>query len=189
MKSIGISIILAFVFLLTACVPSLNPLYTEQDLVFDKSILGVWTDDKQTETWEFVYVDEKEYKLVHTDEDGKKGEFEARLLKIEGKLFLDIAPVRSQLGQNDFYNGHLLSTHSFIQVSQEGKTFRLSYLESKWLKQYLEKNPGAVRHTSIDGEILFTDSTKNLQKFIAANLNTPGAFSNTETFKRKEAAK
>ena len=70
MKPIGISIILAFVFLLTACVPSLNPLYTEQDLVFDKSILGVWTDDKQTETWEFVYVDEKEYKLVHTDEDG-----------------------------------------------------------------------------------------------------------------------
>ena len=187
-KPYSLVLIASFVFL-TACVPSLNPLYTEQDLVFDKSILGVWTDDEQTETWEFVYVDEKEYKLVHTDESGKKGEFEARLLKIDGRTFLDIAPVRSHLGQNDFFNGHLLSAHSFIQVSQEGKTFRLSYLEPKWLKPYLEKNPAAIRHTSIDGEILFTDSTKNLQKFISAHLNTPGAFSNSISVKRKEAAK
>ncbi len=183
-----IALISSFVFL-TACVPSLNALYTEQDLFFDKALIGVWTDGEQSETWEFTFADENEYKLVHTDELGKQGEFEARLLRIDGRTFLDIAPVRPRLSQNDFFSSHLLSVHSFVRLSQEGKTFRISYLETKWLKPFLEKNPAAVRHALIDGEILFTDTPKNLQKFIGANLNTLGAFSNPVTLQRKESAK
>jgi hypothetical protein len=183
----SIALIASFTFL-TACVPSLNPLYTEQDLIYNKALLGVWTDGEKTETWEFTFADENEYKLVHTDEFGKKGDFEARLMQVEGKTFLDIAPVR-RFSQNDFFSGHLLSVHSFVHVSQDGRSFRISYLETKWLKAFLEKKPDAVRHAVIDGEIIFTDTSKNLQKFIAANLNTPGAFSSPVSFQRKEAAK
>lgn len=187
-KPYSILLVGSFLFL-TACVPSVNPLYTDQDVYFDKALLGVWTDDEQAETWEFTYSDEKVYKLVHTDERGKQGEFEARLVKIDDKTFLDIAPVRTHLSQNDFFNGHFLSVHSFVQVTPEGKSFRIAYLEPKWLKTFLEKNPTAVRHMMIDGEILFTDSSKNLQKFIASNVNTPGAFSTPVSVQRKEAAK
>lgn len=181
--------LLAAFLIQTACVPSLNPIYTENDLVFDPSLLGVWTDDDKTETWEFTFADEKEYRLLHTDEQGNKGTFEARLVRIEGKRFLDIAPVRTTSSQNDFFSGHILSVHSFVEVSQDGKNFRLSYLEPKWLKPFLEKNPSAVRHAFIDGEVVFTDSSKNLQKFIAANLNSPGAFSSPISVKRKEVAR
>lgn len=182
-------VLVALLVFQTACVPSVNPLYTEQDLIFDRALLGVWTDDEKTETWEFTFSDEKVYKLVHTDEDGKLGEFKARLLKIEGRTFLDIAPVKSHLSGNDFFKGHILPVHSFVQVSNEGRTFQLSYLEPKWLKPFLENNPTAVRYTMIDGEILFTDSSKNMQKFIASNVSTPGAFSNSIRIQRKEPAK
>lgn len=183
-------IVLIAAFLIqTACVPSLNPIYTENDLIFDAALLGIWTDGESTETWEFTFADEKEYRLVHTDERGNKGTFEARLVRIEGKRFLDLAPVRSTASDNDFFSGHILSVHSFVEVSQDGKNFRLSYLEPKWLKPFLEKNPNAVRHAFLDGEVVFTDSSKNLQKFIAANLNSPGAFSSPISVKRKEGAK
>ncbi len=80
---------LSFLFMLAGCVPSLNPLYTDQDLIFDSALLGVWTDKDSKETWAFTEAGEKEYKLLYTEEDGRKGEFKAHLLKIEGKTFLD----------------------------------------------------------------------------------------------------
>ena len=33
------------VVVLMGCIPSLHPLYTEKDLVFDESLLGEWTLD------------------------------------------------------------------------------------------------------------------------------------------------
>ena len=167
---------LSFLLMFASCVPSLNPLYTDQDLIFDATLLGAWTDNDSKEIWVFTYEDEKEYKLVYTDEDGKKGEFEARLLKIEGKTFLDMTPIRPVLPQNDFYKGHFLATHTFVQIIRTGPKFEISYLEPKWLKGFLDKNPAGIGHVKIEDEILLTDTPKNLQKFLLVHLNTNGAF-------------
>jgi hypothetical protein len=35
---------LGFLFLMTGCIPSMHPLYTEQDLIFDSLVVGVWAD-------------------------------------------------------------------------------------------------------------------------------------------------
>ena len=174
-----------FLLILTGCVPSLHPLYTEGDLVFDAALLGVWTDAEATETWAFSSADDKGYKLVYTDESGKKGEFEARLLRIEGKTFLDLTPVRPALPQNDFYRANLIATHTFVQVVQGAPNPRIAYLEPDWLKAFLDKNPSAIRHEKLAGEILLTASTKELQKFLLTHLNTPGAFSKPIGIKRR----
>jgi hypothetical protein len=185
MKNISKFAILGFLLILTSCVPSLNPLYTDADLIFDETLLGVWTDPDATESWDFTYSSEKEYKLVYTDEKGKKGEFRARLLKIEGKTFLDLTPVKPVLPQNDFYKANFLATHTFVQVTQSAPNAQIAYLEPDWLKSFLEKNPAAIRHEKLSGEILLTASTKDLQKFLLAHLNTPGAFSKPIAIKRK----
>jgi hypothetical protein len=84
--------------LLGGCVPilSLHPLYTKEDVVLEKKLPGTWVDDANSPetTWEFTRIDEPEnaYRLIFTDEEGKKGSFVAHLLKLEGKLFLDIYP-------------------------------------------------------------------------------------------------
>jgi hypothetical protein len=177
--------ILGFLLILTSCVPSLNPLYTDADLIFDEALLGVWSDAEAAESWDFAYLSEKEYKLVYTDEKGKKGEFRARLLRIEGKTFLDLTPVKPVLPQNDFYKANFLATHTFVQVTQSAPNARIAYLEPDWLKSFLEKNPAAIRHEKLSGEILLTASTKELQKFLLTHLNTPGAFSKPIAIKRK----
>ncbi len=185
MKNIFKFAILGFLLVLTSCVPSLNPLYTDGDLIFDEALLGVWTDPDATESWAFSYSSEKEYKLVFTDESGKKGEFKAQLLKIEGKTFLDLKPVKPVLPQNDFYKSNFLATHTFVQITQSAQNPQISYLEPEWLKAFLDKNPAAIRHEKISGEILLTAPTKDLQKFLLAHLNTPGAFSKPVSVKRK----
>ncbi len=176
---------LSFLLMFTSCVLSLNPLYTGQDLIFDASLLGVWTDPESTETWAFTYADEKEYKLVYTDESGKKGEFTAHLFKVEGKTFLDLTPLKPTLSQNDFYKGHFLTLHTFVQITQTAPTVQISYLEPKWLKKMLAENPNAIRHEKIGDEILLTAPTGELQKFLLTHLNTEGAFAKPISFKRK----
>lgn len=186
MKNICRSLILGFLLILNGCVPSLNPLYSDADLIFDETLLGVWTDADAAESWDFTAAaGEKEYKLVHTDEKGRKGEFKARLLKIGGKTFLDLEPVKPVLAGNDFYKANFLPTHTFVQVVQAAPNAQISYLEPEWLKALLTKNPAAIRHEKLSGEILLTASTKDLQKFLLAHLNTEGAFSKPIGIKRK----
>ena len=124
----------SLLLMLAGCVPSLHPLYTDQAVIFDQSVLGVWAEDDSKETWALTRGGEKEYRLVHTDEDGKKGEFIAHLLKVEGRMFLDLYPVEPE---NDFYRDYLLRTHTFVVVLQTALTIRISFLEPEWLKSEL----------------------------------------------------
>jgi hypothetical protein len=176
-----------FLSLLAGCVPSLHPLYTDQDVIFDQSILGVWGDDNSKETWALTRDGEKEYKLVHTDEDGKKGEFVAHLLKVEGRMFLDLYPVEPELPQNDFYRGHLLRAHTFAAVLQIEPAIRISILNPEWLKKLLDKQLSALRHEKVNDEILITASPKELKKFLLTHLKTEGAFSEPIELKRKKS--
>ena len=185
MKNITKLVTLSFLLMFAGCVPSLNPLYTEQDLIFDSALLGVWTDKDSKETWELTKANGKQYKLIYTDEDGKTGEFTAHLLKIDGEIFLDLTPIKPLLPQNDFYNRHFLPTHTFAQISQTAPTVQISFLEPEWLKKFLAKNPTAIRHEKLGDDIFLTASPKQLQKFLLAHVNTQGAFAKPLSVIRK----
>jgi len=187
MRKASMWLLLGFLLLPVGCVPSLHALYTDQDVIFDQSVLGVWAEDGSKETWALTRGGEKEYKLVHTDEDGKKGEFVAHLLKVEGRMFLDLYPVEPELRQSDFYRDQLLRAHTFAMVLQTEPTIHISYLEPDWLKKFLGNQPAALRHEKINDEILITASPKELQKFLLTHLKTEGAFSEPSELKRKKS--
>ena len=178
MKNIAILSAIWLHLICTSCVPSLNPLYTEQDLIFDSSLIGVWSDRDTQETWALASCDrELEYTLTHTDPSGKKGEFSAKLVRVEDKTFLDIVPAEPGFRQSDFYQGHFFSTHTFVHVTKNGSSVRLSVLEPHWLKEAVAIDPEAIRHQKIRGEIVLTSSPKETQKFLLANLANREAFS------------
>ena len=188
MKAAATSTILALVFFAASCVQSLNPLYTEQDLTFDDSLVGVWVEKETNETWALTAAGKLEYALVHTDSDGRKGEYSARLVKLNDRLFLDIVPVKPGFVQNDFYKGHYFATHRFVNIVSREHSVQVSYLEPKWVKEYLAENPDAIRSASLGGELLFTASSREIQKFLLAHLNTRGAFSQPSELVRKRGA-
>ena len=178
--AVGVSLVLP------GCVPSLNPLYTEKDLVFDAALVGTWAEqDDSRETWSFNKSGEKEYKLIYTEDD-KTGEFKAHLLKLGNTLYLDFFPESDGLKdskRNDFYLSHFVPGHMFAKVTQVEPTLRMAMLNPDWLKKLLEKNPKAIAYHAVgEDRIVLTASTAELQKFIVAN--TGEAFGDPATLKR-----
>ena len=44
MRALKLTVALGLVVLLAGCFPSLHPLYTEEDLVYDSALVGTWTE-------------------------------------------------------------------------------------------------------------------------------------------------
>ena len=165
--------------LLGGCVPvmSLHPLYTKQDVVFDKKLLGTWVDDpnKPEITWQFKSIDEPKnaYKLIFTGEDDLKGSFVAHLVKLQDKFFLDVYPSELPWDPEDpnkvdwAYNTlFLIPTHTFIKIESVGPKLRMRLMLETQIKKLLEENPDAIEHVVIEDRHFLTASTKELQAFV-----------------------
>ena len=189
MKNLGRLIVVAILLTLSAgCIRSLHPLYTDQDVIFNSDLVGCWSQDDSKDTWEFSKQNENEYQLVYTDKEGKSGTFVVHLLRIDGKMFLDLFPGDSELKHNAFYQRHILPVHTIAYVKQIRPTLQMIFPDPNWLKKLIAGNPEAIRHEKIHDEIILTASTKALQKFWLKHLDTKGAFGEPSNMKRKKTA-
>lgn len=188
MKALMKLVNLGLLLLVSGCVPSLHPLYTDKDVVFDPALVGVWApDNDDKENWAFTKEGENAYALVYTDKDGKTGPFNAHLVKVDSAQFLDLYPAEPKLEENDFYKAHLVPAHTFLLVSQTKPNLRLAVLNADWLKRFLAANPAAIRHEEADGRIVLTAQPKDLQRFLLANLKTKDAFNEPFDLQRVKA--
>jgi len=177
MKKTTTLIFLGLLFVLTGCNPSLHPLYTEPDLIYDPALVGEWVGNDGKVTWTFAKNGEKAYTLLYVDEKGKKGEFAVHLLKVGDRRFLDLYPADPDLQQNDFYKAYLLRVHTFMSVQQQADTLQMSFMNFDWLKKHLQEHPDAVKHEKVDDGVLLTAQPKELQAFLVQHDKTPDAWS------------
>ena len=95
MKKRNLAVIVAATVLFGACIPSVNPFYTGNDVVFDARLLGSWQEKgtaNEPEVWKFAKSGTNGYALTIVEKPGKEGSFDARLFKLKEELFLDIIP-------------------------------------------------------------------------------------------------
>jgi len=185
MRNLKSAMVIGLLMVAAGCIRSLHPIYTDEDLVFEQSLIGVWADDESSEVWDFSTEGTNSYKLVYTDDSGKKGTFSAHLLRINGFLFIDFFPKKPELEENDFYEGHLLSVHTFVYLKQIEPTLQMSFASSDWLKDLLKEDPGAIGHEIIDSEIILTAQTEKLQAFWLEHLHAEGAFNEFSNMTRR----
>ena len=182
---------LVLLLLLPGCiVRSFHPLYTDRDVVFEPALLGEWIEEKEdgkTETWTFTKEEKQpNYQVVYTDNDGKQGAFEAHLVKVQGRFFLDLFPADPELTQNCLYQLHLMPVHTFLWVRQTDPTLWMSIMDAEWLEKHLESEPDAIAHVASDeAGILLTAPTEELQTFVVKHTATEGAFEKPSNLKRK----
>ena len=151
--------------LLVGCLPTLNPIYRPQDLVFNEALLGEWRAEQGGSLWHFTREDDKTYRLDFTEEDGKSGEFIAHLATIEGVMFLDLMPSKLNGKMPGFVKAHYVPIHTIFMVKSIEPNLVLSSLDLSWLKGYLDENPDALEHARGDRRLI-TASTEDLQKFL-----------------------
>lgn len=179
-KTLPLSVALVLALAMSSCVPSLHPLYTEEDVVFEPDLVGTWSEGDDDDTWTFAQDGGKAYKLVFADEPDTKGEFKVHLVKLEGRLFLDLFPGEPELEANDFYKLHLLPLHTFMQVRRITPTLEMSMIDPDWLGKLLENDPRALPHERTKDHLVLTAKPKELQAFLlkhAANEDAWGDYS------------
>jgi hypothetical protein len=177
--------------LLAACIPSVNPFYTEKDVTFDQRLLGEWQEKDATnnpEIWKFEKSSSatNAFKLTVV-ENGKTGQFTAHLFKIKQEQFLDLTPDKCDYATNQadlvafcIFPGHLL-----VHVPQIEPELKLSFFNFDWLEDYLKDNPKALAHHTEDKSMVLTADTRDLQKFVLKHLGTNELFKETGVMIRR----
>lgn len=180
------------VILMAGCLPSIYPLYTEKDLIFDHTLIGTWKESATAEdSWTFhkrpdakdgeeaLEGEGKLYDLVIRDQ-GKSSPFIARLMKLENQKFLDIQPAKEgleTLERESIYKSGLVRAHVFLRVRQIEPELQMQLLDLDWLQKVLEKDPTALRHSGAkEDNFALTAPTKELQAFVLQHSEDPKAW-------------
>jgi hypothetical protein len=173
--------------ILTGCLPSLHPLYTDEDVIFEEKLVGKWAEEGGN-IWEFRQGDGKTYRMRVFD--GKEGRLKAHLVKLQDMLFLDIFPEDETLEElQDFYKVHLLPVHTFMKVEQLEPMLVLRMMKSEKVAEMLESDPNLLKHETIEhpsSSIVLTASTKELQQFMIEHGNEEGMFKNAMELTRRD---
>lgn len=160
---------LALLTVLAGCIPSLNPLYTEENLVFEPALVGVWKQPQGAARWAFSKRDEKSYRLIYTDDQGQEGRFIGRLVRLEGDLFLDLFPEDTQFDASGFYKFHLVPIHTIYRVRGTQPNLELAAIDFRWLDEHLGSHPEEIECATFNGRKLITAPTPAVQKFVVAH--------------------
>lgn len=120
-----------FSVLLGGCIPSLRPVYTEGDLVFEKALLGAWQPSDGSSRWEFAPGVGKSYRFTFTDKDGVSSEFEAHLARFDDLTYLDLQPTEKGITGNAFYKAYTLRLHTFFARGPVGRQ-PSAIVEPRW---------------------------------------------------------
>ena len=168
---------IAVLLLGSGCVSSINPPFTEADIVTDDAIEGIWVEQKNSsapspeEGWVVERASGKAYIATHVSAT-ETNRFEAHLFRIGGQLFLDLFP------KDKDARALFVPSHMFVKITKLGPLLEVASLDYDLLSQYLTDHPKALAHRPIhrEEEFLLTASTKELRKFLRARLKTEKAW-------------
>ncbi len=184
---------------LAGCVPvmSINPLYDNQTLAFDEKLLGMF--EAKDVTWEFTRSqDPNVYQLIYTaeskdDPNVLKGIFEARLVNLDGRLFLDIFPKEAPWGDEDELNRlkwpidsfFMIPVHTFVKVAISESQLKIWLTDDDKFDELIKADPNAVRYESVKGIPVLTSQTGQIQLFVLKYADDDRLFPNENIMTRK----
>lgn len=167
-----IALILVICTLLAGCfIESLNPLYTNETIVFDSDLIGTWySAEDDDEEWTFEKANENEYTLIGKFNGGeeKEAKFEAYLVQLGNHLYLDIYP--EELDQiPDIYREHLIPVHTFLRFRHDKDFLITESIDYDLFKDLASREESPISFIKLEDRLLLTASTEELQKFFIEN--------------------
>lgn len=172
------------------CVPSLHPLYTQNDVIFETALLGKWGDPDSFWRFEKAAVNNptgRGYLLTMCDSGKPPVKLLAHLLRLGDTLYLDLTPAAPDPPRiRTLDEIHHIPAHTFWKVHRISPDFRWSIMVPATVAQMLSDAPDALKHEKVDDGIVLTASTKELQEFIKKHSAEKGFFTEPTVMKRVE---
>jgi len=184
---------LAIIAMVAACVPSVNPFYTDKDVITDPRLTGSWVEDGEKDdpaTWKFTAETNNAYTVELKEDKGKTGSFEGHLFKLGGEYLLDLTPTECSYATNQstIVGVAMIPGHLLLRVQFTDKKINLAFCDPEWVKKFLEKTPSAIGHRVVDGNVILTAETSVLQKFVVKHLGKGELFSDGGDYRRPTGA-
>lgn len=196
-----ILVLLAIIFCIQSCLPSLHPLYTEKDLIFVEDLLGTWGQEDEPheagnklelsssdgEIWRFEKAGEKEYTLIQVDDQGAEGKFEVRILKLGKYHFMDFMPLNASKKEkvNEFWSYHYVPVHTFAKIELTEEHLIIQMFNPEFLQELLENKKIRIKNEKVGEGYLLTAGTEELQKFVMKYAEEEKAYIEATSLKRK----
>lgn len=189
---------------LSSCVYALFPIYTPETIVFKKELLGIWETDSALFQLRFEVYDETKakgqlnfrhrhgsYQEVETDKSYKltiydlqnpeaTESFQAHLVRLGDHHFLDLIPLLEH--RNDNLGNNFMALHSFAKVRIQKEGFVLSQFDLTKLNELFESNLIRLRHENVNGTVLITAQSEELQKFLKRYAADQSVFEESEYY-------
>jgi hypothetical protein len=190
MKTRNLITLAAAAVLLCSCIPSVNPFYTDKDVVFDARLLGEWQEKDKSDNpdvWKFEGTTNKTYKLTITEKEGKQGRFNAHLFQLKQEYFLDLIPDDCNYATNqaDLVGASMYPGHLLVRVPQLEPVLKLALFDFGWLGKFIEKNPKALAYHKEGDHIVLTAGTRDLQRFVLKHLGEDELFAKPDEMIRR----
>jgi hypothetical protein len=187
MKSSRLLAALVGALLLTGCwMQSLHPIYTDDTVVFEESLVGNWTDDEGGGL-RFERHGTQAYRLTFrpSDTEDRPIELEAHVTRINDRLFLDAVQTGIDDDVEELVGPHVVPVHWIFLLELRGERLLLSEPSMHRIKTMLQESPELVGHTLVDGRLILTDETAALRRFLAESLAGDDAWSSPSSFRRE----
>jgi len=171
---------------LTGCAPSLHPFFTDEDVVFNEALLGVWIGDSGKKCL-FTRSGDNHYELLYVEDESAR--FEAQLIELGGATFLDLYPNPPGKG-NGLYSVNFVPAHTLARVTIGEDSISIAMMNGDWLKQLSDRNQLDLAHERLDDEMVaLTAPTRELRAFALKHADSKEAFCEAEVFHRLRSDK
>ena len=168
MKALTFLTMVLLVLSFLGCISSVNPLYTENDVLFNPNLLGEWSDGEMKLT--FTRQGENAYILI-TSEDEGQASYTTHLVQLDNSTYLDIYPLDT-LENTYLFEATHFPTHYIWKIEIMQEEILLSEMDSQLGDALIKDSLFDIPYVqSEDGWILVTASTEKLQKFFRENEN------------------
>ncbi len=185
MKAKLFLLLLLLVLLLQSCgVVSFYPLYTEETVIENDEIIGVWENSEDEYIWEISKPDTlKSTPLKFGDHNGDNNkysymaivymedepeqwtEFMIHLVKLDGNTYADIFPWSWKF-KNENLMAHMVPVHSFARVTFDS-TFTVAHMNQDLLEELIEQKKVRIPYVEDDdGKTMLLAKPEELQKFL-----------------------
>jgi hypothetical protein len=179
MKKYLLVILLISLILAGCVVSSLNPLYTDKDLILLPGLEGTWIDNDKN-FWTFNKAEDNSYQMTYSRDTELKENaevFDAHLVRLENQIFMDLFPREGAFRDNKgMMAGHYIPTHTISKVQLNGDNLQINMLNPEWIKEMNDERMVFIGHEQVKDGFLLTANSSDLQKFISTYADDSIAF-------------
>lgn len=216
MKAKYILWFLALAVLAVSCIPSLHPLYTEKDLKTDDRLVGTWKEVSRekydTYTWKVtrkkaarkmsgfltpasagLYEEPGQtdsllnyYHVVSGSRSVEDQAFSLHLVELGGRDFIDLYPTDWDVS-HEFLSWHLVEMNVFSRIEITQDTLFVKFLDRETLEGLIRDDRIRITHLDLNGRILITASTGELQEFMRKYGGDPRIYMPADTLVRADS--